>query len=124
MKKLKSKITGIVYYLYHFNEQQDMYMVKNGTHYTAKVWTYTATEFNERFEIICDDCRHAWFTTCCEKCGDRLEKKEAEDKFCDMCDGEGEIHDADFSDGDSDQQMFLKQDTLRDCPKCEGSGKG
>lgn len=37
---------------------------------------------------------------------------------CSTCDGEGEIHDADFSDGDSDQQMLLKQDTLRPCPDC------
>lgn len=40
---------------------------------------------------------------------------------CDVCHGEGEIHDADFSDGDSDQQMFIKQDTLRPCPKCSRS---
>jgi chromosome segregation ATPase len=41
---------------------------------------------------------------------------------CPRCEGEGEIHDADFSDGDSDQQMYLKQDTLRECPKCKGTG--
>jgi hypothetical protein len=38
--------------------------------------------------------------------------------ICDVCDGEGQIHDADFSEGDSDQQMHLMQDTLRPCPKC------
>ena len=40
--------------------------------------------------------------------------------ICSMRDGEGEIHDADFSDGDSDHQMLLMQDTLRPCPKCKG----
>lgn len=40
------------------------------------------------------------------------------EEVCDICYGEGEIHDADFSDGDSDQQMYLMQDTLRPCPKC------
>ena len=39
---------------------------------------------------------------------------------CPTCEGEGTIHDADFSQGDSDQQMFLKQDTTRPCPTCHG----
>ena len=42
---------------------------------------------------------------------------------CPECHGEGQIHDADFSDGDSDHQMFLMQDTLRDCPTCGGTGR-
>jgi hypothetical protein len=37
---------------------------------------------------------------------------------CPICEGEGTIHDAKFEDGDSDQQMFLMQDTLRPCPAC------
>lgn len=40
---------------------------------------------------------------------------------CPRCEGEGEIHDADFSEGDSDHQMYLKQDTLRPCPVCKGA---
>ena len=42
------------------------------------------------------------------------------DPNCPRCEGEGQIHDADFSDGDSDHQMYLMQDTLRPCPKCCG----
>jgi len=41
--------------------------------------------------------------------------------ICDVCGGEGQIHDADFSEGDSDQQMHLMQDTLRSCPKCSST---
>lgn len=40
------------------------------------------------------------------------------DPECPECEGEGIVHDADFSDGDSDQKMFLMQDTMRDCPVC------
>ncbi len=40
------------------------------------------------------------------------------DPDCEVCDGEGVVYDVGFSDGDSDQKMFLMQDTARDCPKC------
>lgn len=41
---------------------------------------------------------------------------------CTRCGGDLEVHDADFSEGDSDRQMFIKQDTLRPCPGCGGLG--
>ncbi len=44
------------------------------------------------------------------------------DVQCPICEGAGQVHDADFSDGDSDQQMYLMQDTLRSCEACGGSG--
>jgi len=39
---------------------------------------------------------------------------------CPVCEGEGTVNDADFSDGDSDRQMFLAQDTTRTCGNCKG----
>jgi len=51
----------------------------------------------------------------------RLSLSMSDKPICDVCGGEGQIHDADFSEGDSDQQMHLMQDTLRSCPKCSST---
>jgi len=48
----------------------------------------------------------------------KLEPELEPNPDCPRCEGEGTVHDADFSNGDSDQQMFLMQDTMRPCPVC------
>jgi hypothetical protein len=76
-----------------------------------KLWGYIGDETIE------EHCKRVWNKFHKEQIK-FLGKFLAKFSICPRCEGDGEIHDADFSQGDSDHQMYLKQDTLRDCPVC------